>query len=108
MIKIVKQDDFEEKKKRHDEQMETDEEYKNRTELLTFKKGHKLMLAIEVTDEFFSHNIMNLLYGHVEGCEMLGFKLNEVVLNPEEKVKDDVKSVLNQVIMNLDQYKNSL
>ncbi|WP_310876992.1 hypothetical protein [Priestia megaterium] len=108
MIKIVKEDNFEARKKRHDELMDTSEDYRYATQNLSFEKGRKLTLSIEVTDDFFSQNIMNLLYGKLEGSELLGFKVNEVCLNPEGKAQDDVKHILNQVIMNLDQCKNSL
>ncbi|MGG4434455.1 hypothetical protein AAXE64_07835 [Priestia megaterium] len=108
MIKIVKQDNFEAMKERHNELMETSEHYKRAVETTSFEKGKKLALSIEITDEFFSRAVIDLLHGKIEGSDLLGFKVNEVVINPEGKAQDDVKHILNQVIMNLDQYKNSL
>ncbi|MEW9139818.1 hypothetical protein ACQGSH_22420 [Bacillus wiedmannii] len=97
MIKISKTEEFEEKLRRHNKQMEEDETYRAATKILTFPAGHKLELVIEVTDEYYSHNLHNLLRGNIEGAELLGFKVNELVINPKEREKSTVRKFLNQV-----------
>ncbi|MBK5491334.1 MULTISPECIES: hypothetical protein [unclassified Bacillus (in: firmicutes)] len=97
MIKISKTEEFEEKLRRHNKRMEEDETYRAATKMLTFPAGHKLELVIEVTDEYYSHNLHNLLRGNIEGAELLGFKVNELVINPKEREKSTVRKFLNQV-----------
>lgn len=96
MIKISKSEEFEEKLRRHNKRMEEDETYRAATKLLTFPAGRKLELVIEVTEEYYSHNLHNLLRGNIEGAELLGFKVNELVINPEERGKDAVRKFLRQ------------
>ncbi|QFY00205.1 hypothetical protein GE376_13320 [Bacillus cereus] len=96
MIKISKSEGFEEKLRRHNKRMEEDEEYRAATKLLTFPAGQKLELVIEVTDEYYSHNLHNLLRGNIEGAELLGFKVNELVLNPKEREKSVIRKFISQ------------
>ncbi|MDY7964971.1 hypothetical protein [Bacillus thuringiensis] len=96
MIKISKSEEFEEKQRRHNKRMEEDETYRAVTNMITFPAGRKLELVIEVTDEFYSHNLHNLLRGNIEGAELLGFKVTELVINPEEREKSVVRKFLRQ------------
>ncbi|MDA2112330.1 hypothetical protein PDN13_25020 [Bacillus cereus] len=98
MIKISKSEEFEEKLRRHNKRMEEDEEYRAATKLLTFPAGQKLELVIEVTDEYYSHNLHNLLRGNIEGSELLGFKVNELVLNPKERKKSVIRKFISQAV----------
>jgi hypothetical protein len=106
MVKIVKQDDFDEKKKRHDEAMETNKDYRRDTESLSFSVGKRMELVIEVTDEFFSQNIINLLRGNLEGFELLGFKVQELIIYPESREKIKIKEKLQRMIYDLDNEPN--
>ncbi|MEI4605772.1 hypothetical protein G9298_02365 [Bacillus thuringiensis] len=98
MIKIGKSEEFEEKLRRHNKRMEEDETYRAATKMLTFPAGRKLELVIEVMDEYYSHNLHNLLRGNIEGAELLGFKVNELVIKPKEREKSAVRKFLNQVV----------
>ncbi|EOP80885.1 hypothetical protein IGM_05611 [Bacillus cereus HuB4-4] len=98
MIRISKSEDFEEKLHQHNKRMEEDELYRAGTKLLTFPAGHKLELVIEVTDEYYSHNLHNLLRGNIEGAELLGFKVTELVIKPEERKKNAVREFLSQIV----------
>ncbi|MGE7305779.1 hypothetical protein ACQKJG_18320 [Priestia megaterium] len=103
MIEIVKVPNFEERKASHDQKMQ-EEHYRYVTEQLSFKKGTKLQLSIEVTDEFFSQSILSLLHDKISGGELLGFKVTEVCMNPKKKTEDEVKQVLQSVIDNLQEF----
>ncbi|MBW3491827.1 hypothetical protein [Bacillus sp. FDAARGOS_1420] len=105
MIKVIQADNFDEQLIRYNKLMEENEDYKKATKDLTFPVGKKLELCIEVTDEFYSHNLQNLLRGNLEGAELLGFKVNEIVLYPEARKKSEVKHILNKVIQDIDNYR---
>lgn len=96
LIKIIKADHFDTATARHKELMNSPEgenaEYKERTGVLRFPKGKKLLLEIEVTDEDLSSGLYNFLFDRVEGQELLGFKLLQIV-HPEN----------NQTIQMIDQ-----
>lgn len=104
MIEIVKVPNFEERKANHDKGMEEDDYYRNVTEQLSFKKGTKLQLSIEVTDEFFSQSILSLLHNKISGSDLLGFKVTEVCTNPTGKTEQEVKQVLQNIIDNLQEF----
>jgi hypothetical protein len=102
MIEIVKVANYEERKARHEMLMETNPDYKQATESLSFSQGKKLSLSIEVTDEFFSQNIINLLHGKLPGMELLGFKVTEVCFSPDGKTRQDVINELKKMIHELE------
>ncbi|TKI82655.1 hypothetical protein [Bacillus mycoides] len=105
MIKVTKTDDFDEKLIQHNRLMKENEGYRKATESLTFTVGTKLSLCIEVTDEFYSQNLINMLHDKLDGGELLGFKVTELNFNPEATKKGAVINVLNQVIQNIDKFK---
>jgi hypothetical protein len=103
-IQIVKKDNYDQILENHKNHMESNEDYKRAVESLSFIPGRKLELVIEVTDEYLSSNIMSLLHQKLPGQELLGFKVNEVVLFPEERinrlVKEKLQRMTNQIDMN--------
>ncbi|MEE2015606.1 hypothetical protein P4V61_27065, partial [Bacillus thuringiensis] len=105
MIKITKTDKYDELLDRHNKLMEEDEEFRKAAKSLTFPVGKKLELVIEITDEYHSYNLQNLMRGTLEGSELLGFRVNEIVLYPELRKKDEVKQILNKVIRDIENYK---
>ncbi|MCC2443247.1 hypothetical protein LKL89_05250 [Bacillus cereus] len=102
MIKITKSDEYDEQLIRHNKLMKEDEYFKNAAKSLTFPVGKKLELCIEITDEYHSYNLQKLLQGELEGAELLGFKVNEIVLHPEARKKNEVKHILNKVLQDID------
>ncbi|PGB51850.1 hypothetical protein COL95_18395 [Bacillus anthracis] len=104
MIKVTKVADFDEKLIQHNRLMKENEGYRKATESLTFSVGTKIDLSIEITDEFYSQNLINMLHDKLEGGELLGFKVNELNFNPEASRKGAVINVLNQVIQNIDKF----
>uniref|UniRef100_A0AAU7YPB8 Uncharacterized protein n=1 Tax=Bacillus phage PHBA67-T TaxID=3233536 RepID=A0AAU7YPB8_9CAUD len=105
MIKVAKSDKYDELLNRHNKLMEEDEYFRNAAKSLRFPVGRKLELCIEITDEYHSYNLQKLLQGDLEGAELLGFRVNEIVLHPELRKKDEVKQILNKVIQNIENYK---
>ncbi|AND07890.1 hypothetical protein P4159_19915 [Bacillus thuringiensis] len=105
MIKVTKSDKYDELLARHNKLMEEDEEFRKAAKSLTFPVGKKLELIIEITDEYHSYNLRKLLDGDLEGAELLGFKVNEIVLHPELRNKREVKHILNKVIEDIDNYR---
>ncbi|PEA87490.1 hypothetical protein [Bacillus thuringiensis] len=104
MIKVSKTDKYDELLARHNKLMEEDEEFRKAAKSLTFPVGKKLELIIEITDEYHSYNLQNLMRGTLEGSELLGFQVNEVVLYPELRKKNEVKQILNKVLQDIDNY----
>ncbi|HDR7710396.1 TPA: hypothetical protein QCX89_002361 [Bacillus cereus] len=105
MIKVTKSDKYDELLARHNKLMEEDEEFRKVAKSLTFPVGKKLELIIEITDEYHSYNLQNLMRGTLEGSELLGFQVNEVVLYPELRKKNEVKQILNKVLHDIDNYR---
>ncbi|MEB4819113.1 hypothetical protein [Bacillus thuringiensis] len=105
MIKVTKSDKYDELLARHNKLMEEDEEFRKAAKSLTFPVGKKLELIIEITDEYHSYNLQNLMRGTLEGSELLGFQVNEVVLYPELRKKNEVKQILNKVLHDIDNYR---
>ncbi|MBY0039784.1 hypothetical protein H7U08_25115 [Bacillus cereus] len=106
MIKVTKTDKYDELLNRHNKLMEEDEEFRKAAKSLTFPVGKKLELIIEITDEYRSYNLQNLMRGTLEGSELLGFQVNEVVLYPELRKKEEVKHILNKVLQDIDNYRS--
>ncbi|WP_242311836.1 hypothetical protein [Bacillus cereus group sp. BfR-BA-01331] len=104
MKKVIKAEDFDEQLVRHKKLMKENEGYERSTESLTFSVGTKIDLSIEITDEFYSQNLINMLNGKLEGGELLGFKVNKLNFNSEASKKGAVINVLNQVIQNIDKF----
>ncbi|MEC2713468.1 hypothetical protein P9Z56_06910 [Bacillus cereus] len=105
MIKVTKTDKYDELLDRHNKLMEEDECFRSAAKSLTFPVGKKLELIIEITDEYHSYNLQKLLQGELEGAELLGFRVNEIVLYPELRKKDEVKQILNKVIQGIENYR---
>ncbi|MBT2576842.1 hypothetical protein J7E43_05390 [Bacillus sp. ISL-8] len=105
MIKITKSDEYDEQLTRHNKLMEENEDFRKVAKNLTFPVGKKLELIIEITDEYHSYNLRKLLDGDLEGAELLGFRVNEIVLHPELRKKSEVKQILNKVIQDIDNYR---
>lgn len=105
MIKVTKSDKYDELLARHYKLMEEDEEFRKAAKSLTFPVGKKLELIIEITDEYHSYNLQNLMRGTLEGSELLGFQVNEVVLYPELRKKNEMKQILNKVLQDIDNYR---
>ncbi|KAB7656645.1 hypothetical protein GBN78_11485 [Bacillus sp. B2-WWTP-C-10-Post-4] len=105
MIKVTKSDKYDELLARHNKLMEEDEEFRKAAKSLTFPVGKKLELIIEITDEYHSYNLQNLMRGTLEGSELLGFQVNEVVLYPELRKKNEMKQILNKVLQDIDNYR---
>jgi uncharacterized protein YceH (UPF0502 family) len=80
-IKIVPTGDLNELRKKHERFMEENEDYRKATESLTFKKGQKLLVEVEITEEWLSDSLMMLLFDKIEGAENLGFKVTTINLN---------------------------
>jgi hypothetical protein len=96
-IKIVKDDNFDELKERHNKNMEINEDYKNAIESLSAPKGRQLLLDISVEDEYLSSNVIGLLHGKIEGQELLGFSVNAVVVNPKGYLDDLINQTEQQL-----------
>ncbi|TKI84507.1 hypothetical protein [Bacillus mycoides] len=105
MIKVTKSDKYKELLNRHNKLMEENEDFRNAAKSLTYPVGKKLELIIEITDEYHSYNLRKLLDGDLEGAELLGFRVNEIVLHPEERKKNEVRHILNKVIQDIDNYR---
>ncbi|PFU84652.1 hypothetical protein COK91_03110 [Bacillus cereus] len=105
MIKVTKTDKYDELLARHNRLMEGNEDYKKIAKSLTYPVGKKLELIIEITDEYHSYNLRKLLDGDLEGAELLGFRVNELSLYPEERKRNEVKQILNRVIQDIDNYR---
>ncbi|MDA2536808.1 hypothetical protein [Bacillus cereus group sp. MYBK209-1] len=105
MIKVTKTDKYDELLARHNKLMEENEDFRKVAQSLTFPVGKKLELTIEITDEYHSYNLRKLLDGDLEGIELLGFRVNEIVLHPEERKKNEVKRILNKVIQDIDNHR---
>lgn len=105
-IKVVKTDKFEKITKGHQEKMNSPEgeheEYKSISKMLHFQTGKKLTLEVEITNEELSASLINLLYGRIEGQELLGFRINHIHLN---KPTDKLNEVIDATIAQLQQLK---
>jgi hypothetical protein len=96
-IKIVKDDNFDELKERHNKNMEISEDYRSAIDSIASPKGRKLLLDISVEDEYLSSNVMGLLHGKIEGQELLGFSVNSVVINPKGYLDDLINQTEQQL-----------
>lgn len=86
MIRIEPTINVEEERKKHDEKMENDAEYREKSKFFQFEKGRELELVIKVTDPFMFQSIFNIFHGKVEGQELLGFQVDSLVTHPERRM----------------------
>lgn len=96
-IMIVKKDNFDESKERHNRLMKENEDYKNAMESLCAPKGRRLLLDITVEDEYLSSNVMSLLHDKIEGQELLGFSVQAIVVNPKGFLDDIINQTEQQL-----------
>jgi hypothetical protein len=94
MIKIEPTINVEEERKKYDEKMENDAEYREKNQYFYFEKGRELELVIKVTDPFMFQSVFNLFHDKVEGQELLGFKVDSLVTHPERRMDNKTKEKL--------------
>lgn len=103
-FKIVPVDNLESRIKHHEYLMTTTEQdtssYKSAIENIMFNKGRKVILEVEITDEYLSSNLYDLLHDKIEGREFLGFKVMAIGFNPDApktQVLNEITSAIKQL-----------
>lgn len=83
LVKVEVVENIEEVRKEYEEAAKTSEDFKG---FFMHEKGKKMELAIEVTDPVLFQSVYRMYFGTMQNADKLGFKVNEIILFPEQRV----------------------
>jgi alpha-glucuronidase len=100
LVKVELADNIEEVRKEYETTAKNDKQF---DDYFMHEKGKKMELAIEVTDPVLFQSVYKMFFGTMQDAEKLGFKVNEIIVFPEQRVNAEAQKRVKELIRIIDE-----
>lgn len=94
LVKVEVVENIEEVRKEYETAAKNDKQF---DDYFMHEKGKKMELAIEVTDPVLFQSVYKMFFGTMQDAEKLGFKVNEIIIFPEQRVIAEAKKKVEEL-----------